>query len=168
MVQWNHMKKSHHHQSRALSQDELEKRRKQASRYFTTTSAIKIAEKYGVSRIAVYQWIDKWKKEGEKGLLQGTYGRISKMTVKQEESIKRDILKGAKKFGYDTDFWTLGRIATHIKKQIGIVYHDRSIAHTMTRFGFSCQKPVRRAKERNEKAIRTWVAHTWPAIKKRA
>ena len=160
------MKKSHHPPSRALSQDELEKRRKNASKYFNNQRIVWIANKYEVSRVAVYQWKAKWEKTGMKGLTQGKYGRISKMTKKEESDLKRNILKGAKKCGYDTDFWTLKRLTSYVKKKIGIVYRDRSLAHTLKRFGFSCQKPTRRAHERDEKAITTWLSTSWPAIKK--
>lgn len=163
------MKKSHHPPSRALSQDELEERRKKASRYFTTgKSVLWIAEKFGVTRSAVYQWKEKWKREGMNGLKKGSYGRVSKLTVKQEKEIQKDIAKGAKKCGYDTDFWTIKRIADHIKKKTRVVYQDRSLWHTLRRFGFSCQKPERRSRERNERAIATWLAVTWPSIKKGA
>lgn len=162
------MKTSHHHPSRALSQDELEKRRLGAVRYFNTRSNYWIASELGVSREAVGQWKRKWQAEGVKGLKHGTYGRISKLSPKQEKTIQRDILKGAGKCGYSGDFWTLERITNYIKKKTGVVYKDRSIWHTLGRFGFSCQVPGRRARERDEKAIQTWMADTWPTIKKGA
>lgn len=163
------MKTSHHPPSRALSQDELERRRKKASRYFNTEkSVIEIAKKFGVTRTAVYQWKKKWKTEGMEGLAKGSYGRTSKLTVKQEKEIQKDIVKGAKKCGYDTDFWTIKRITDHIKKKTKVTYQNRSLWHTLRRFGFSCQKPERRSRERDEKAIATWLAVTWPSIKKGA
>lgn len=162
------MKTSHQHPSRALSQDELEKRRLSAVRYLNKRSDYWIGKKLGVSREAVGQWRRKWDTEGTAGLKQGTYGRISKLNPTQEKTIQKDILKGAEKCGYSGDFWTLRRITSHIKKKTGIVYKDRSVWHTLERFGFSCQIPERRARERDEKAIQTWVAQTWPAIKKGA
>lgn len=162
------MKKSHHHPNRALSQDELEKRRISAVAYFNTQSNYWIGNRLGVSREAVGQWKRKWEAEGVKGLKRGAYGRISKLSPKQEKTIKEDILKGAEKCGYSGDFWTLRRITHYIKKKANVVYKDRSVWHTLERFGFSCQIPERRARERDEKAIQTWVATTWPAIKKGA
>ena len=163
------MKTSHHPPSRALSQDALEKRRKKAAQYFNTNkSVIWIANKFGVTRTAVYQWKKEWEREGGKGLKKGVYGRVSKLTPEQEKEVRKDILNGAKKCGYDTDFWTIKRIADHIKKKTSVTYEDRSLWHTLKRFGFSCQKPNRRSRERDEKAIATWLSTTWPAIKKGA
>jgi Winged helix-turn helix len=33
--------------------------------------------------------------------------------------------------------------------------------------GWTLQRPARRARERNDEAIRQWVAERWPAIKKK-
>jgi hypothetical protein len=33
--------------------------------------------------------------------------------------------------------------------------------------GFSCQRPERRAIERNEEAVRQWKRTKWPALKKK-
>lgn len=152
--------------SRDMSQDELEKRRFSAVRYFNTRSDYWIGKKLSVSREAVGQWRRKWKIDGVKGLRHGTYGRVSKLTPAQETIIQKDILKGAEKCGYVGDFWTLERITAHIKKKTGIMYKDRSVWHTLLRFGFSCQVPERRARERDERAIQRWMRTTWPAIKK--
>lgn len=151
-----------------MSQEELERRRLSAVKYFNKQSDYWIGKKLGVSREAVGQWHRKWESEGIDGLKRGIYGRISKLNSTQEKTIQKDILKGAEKCGYSGDFWTLGRITNYIKKKTGVVYKDRSVWHTLLRFGFSCQVPERRARERNERAIRDWVKITWPAIKKGA
>ena len=150
-----------------MSQDELEKRRMKAASHFKSGKTNSwICKRLGVSHAAVTQWYAKWKKGGMDALLQGKYGRISKMSPEDEKKIQADILKGAKECGYDTDYWSLRRLTDYIKKETGISYEDRSVWHTMERFGFSCQKPARRARERDEKAITTWIKTTWPAVKK--
>ena len=152
-----------------MSQDELEERRLSAVPYFRQhKSQYWIGEKLDVSREAIGQWYRSWKKEGIVGLKQGKYGRISKLTIKQERIIQGDILKGAQKAGYSGDFWTLERITNHIKKKTGVLYQERSVWHTLKRFGFSCQIPQRKARERDEKAINTWIKETWPKIKRGA
>jgi len=163
------MAHSQQHPSRALTQQELEARRLKAGAYFGGgKSQSWVRAKLGVSRAAVCQWYAKWAKEGEAGLLRGKYGRAIKLTPHQEKRLQRDILRGALKCGYANDCWTLKRIGHHIRKTTGVVYKDRSVWHTMERFGFSCQKPKRKARERDEKAISTWLATTWTAIKKGA
>ena len=149
-----------------MPQDELERRRLRAVKYFNKRSDYWIGKKLEVSREAVGQWRRRWQTGGVKELKQGTYGRVSKLSLTEEKTIQKDILKGASKCGYSGDFWTLQRITDYIKKKTGIIYKDRSVWHTLERFGFSCQVPERRARERDEKAIQTWMRETWPMIKR--
>lgn len=152
-----------------MSQDELEKRRMKAANHFTSGKSNGwVCKRLNVSHAAVTQWYAKWKKGKKDALKQGKYGRISKMSPKEEKQVQKDILKGALACGYDTDYWTLRRLTDYIRKETDISYKDRSVWHTLERFGFSCQIPERRARERDERSITTWIKTTWPAIKKGA
>lgn len=156
-----------HHPNRALSQEKMEERRLQAVPYFKRKwSERHIAEKLGVSGPSVHEWKVAWKKNGRDGLKAGHYGRISRLTEKKEALVRRNILKGANEQGFSGDFWTLKRLTIGIKRWTGISYGDRSVWHVLKRLGFSCQKPVKRARERDEEAIQTWLATTWPKVKK--
>ncbi len=46
-------------------------------------------------------------------------------------------------------------------------YKPSGVWHVLRGMGWSCQKPERRARERNEQAIATWRHEDWPHIKKR-
>jgi|SRR3989338_4843133 len=158
-----------HHPNRALSQKEMEARRLKAVPYFKQRwSERRIAEKLGVSGPSVHEWKVAWKKHGLSGLKAGRYGRTSKLTPKNEKLIRQNILKGASEQGFSGDFWTLKRLTMGIKRWTGISYEDRSVWHVLKRLGFSCQKPIKRARERNEEAIQTWLSTTWPKVKKGA
>lgn len=158
-----------HHPNRALSQEEMEERRLKAVPYFKWKwSERRIAEKLGVSGPSVHEWKVAWKKSGRDGLKAGHYGRVSRLTSKKEALVRRNILKGAGEQGFSGDFWTLKRLTVGIKRWTGIAYEDRSVWHVLKRLGFSCQKPIKRARERDEEAIQTWLAETWPKVKKGA
>lgn len=160
---------STHHPNRALSQKEMEARRLRAVPFFKkgwTERAI--AEKLGVKGPTVHEWKVAWKEKGINGLRAGRYGRVSRLSAKQARTVRRNILKGANEFGFSGDFWTLKRLTIGVKRWTGITYEDRSIWHVLNRLGFSCQKPIKRARERDEEAIRTWVTKTWPEVKKGA
>src|SRR5213079_1317667 len=43
---------------------------------------------------------------------------------------------------------------------------DRGLVPLLRAFGRTLQRPAKRAKERNETAIRHWVTTRWPAVKK--
>ena len=160
---------THHHPNRALSQKEMEARRLRAVPYFKKTwPERRIAQKLGVSPIAVHQWKVAWKQKGRRGLKARRYGSVSKLSTKKEASVRAKIKKGAEAAGFSGDFWTLNRLTNAIRTWTGISYQDRSVWHLMRRLGFSCQKPAKRAVERDEKAINTWLTDIWPKVKKGA
>ena len=147
----------------------MEARRLQAVPYFRKGWSLRrIAQKFGVSPIAVHQWKVAWKRKGSAGLKAGRYGSVSKLSPKKEKVVQRRLLKGAEVNGFSGDFWTLSRMTKAIATWTGVTYRDRSVWHLMRRLGFSCQKPAKRAAERDEKAIKTWVTDIWPQVKKGA
>jgi transposase len=77
------------------------------------------------------------------------------------------LLKGATAHGFSTDLWTLPRVATVIARTYGVQYHPAHVWKILRGEGWSCQKPERRAKERDELAIQRWRTERWPHIKKR-
>jgi transposase len=74
---------------------------------------------------------------------------------------------GPLRAGYRTDLWTLGRVAELIDGEFGARYHPAHVWKILTTLGWSCQKPERRAVERDEAAIARWKREAWPRIKKR-
>jgi transposase len=47
----------------------------------------------------------------------------------------------------------------------GVRYHPGHVWRILRGLGWSVQRPVRVAAERDEQAIARWVAEDWPAIK---
>lgn len=156
---------AHHHPNRALPVKELEKRRLRAGRYFTNGKTAYFIEKhFGVSATTAREWRTRW----QNGTLRaGHQGNTSKLTPAQKKDVARHILQGPRAAGYTTELWTLSRITLLIKKTQAVHYEPRSVWHLLRAIGFSCQKPIRRAKERNEKAIRVWIQTEWPKLQKR-
>ena len=161
--------KTHHHPNRARSQKELEARRLRAVPYFKKSWSLRhIGKKLGVSFIAVHQWKTAWQAKGIAGLKAGQYGPVSKLSPAKEKVVRSRILQGAETHGFSGDYWTLNRITDAVKSWTGVRYQNRSVWHVLKRLGFSCQKPVKRAVERDERAIRIWKQKTWPQLKKGA
>src|SRR4030042_1124503 len=75
-------------------------------------------------------------------------------------------LKGPRKTGYRTDLWTCRRVAEVIAKTFDVEYHSAHVWKILHELGWTCQKPERRARERNEAAIAHWRKHECPRIKK--
>lgn len=156
---------STHHPNRALSVQELEKRRKRAGRHFDKgKTAYFVAQHFAVSSTTAREWRERWKTGTLDAMPQG---RVSLLSDTQKKAVTRSILKGPVAAGYGTELWTLGRLTALITKEHKVRYQPRSVWHLMQELGFSCQKPTRRARERDEKAITTWIQTEWPQLRKR-
>jgi transposase len=144
-------------------------RRVGAARLFTAKLAqAEVARRLGVSRQAVSRWWHAWKAGGVEGLRGvGSTGRPRKLTDDQLCQLSAYLLEGAKSHGYRTEMWTLRRIAAVVRRRFRVTYHPGHVWKLLGALGWSCQRPEHRARERNEPAIRRWLKHRWPVIKKR-
>ena len=147
---------------------QLEKRRRQAIQLLKggkTVSAI--ARWLGASKSSVVRWRDAHQRNGLEGLrARDIPGRPSRLSARQKGGLVRVLLQGPLKAGYTTDLWTLKRITEVIWKHFRIRYHANHVWRLLGQLGWSCQKPERRAKQRDEEAIARWVRYDWPRIKK--
>lgn len=126
-----------------------------------------VARKLRVTPAAVSLWHQAWEAEGMKGLKsKGHPGFVSEFTEADGKKVRAALLKGARKYGYATDLWTLERIADVMKKVTGKSFGTTWTWHIVLSLGFTNQKPERRSKERDEMAIETWQRSTFPRLKK--
>jgi transposase len=150
------------------NQQHLENRRRRAIELLQSgLSMSAVAKKVGSSVSSVFLWKQMHEKDGEQGLdAKPVPGRPTKLTSVQNKKIVNHLLKGALHYGYSTDLWTTRRVAEIIEKKLGVSYHPNHIWRILTGLGWSCQKPEKRAKERNEKTIEQWKEAEWSHIKK--
>lgn len=94
-------------------------------------------------------------------------GRPLKLAKRQRARLPKLLLRGARAYGYRTDLWTLARIAALIRQEFAVDYHPCHISRVLADCGWSCQKPARRALERDEAAIEQWKRYQWRALKKK-
>jgi transposase len=93
-------------------------------------------------------------------------GAKPKLAREDRPKLAKLLLKGPLAHGYWTDLWTLQRVAQLIEKHFGVHYHPSSVWRLLRAMGWTAQKPERRARERNEEAIRRWRRRDWVRIKK--
>jgi len=84
----------------------------------------------------------------------------------QKEELLRILERGPGAAGYKTELWTLKRVAEVIRRRFGVHYNPCHVWTILVKLGWSCQKPERRARERNEGEIERWRREGWPDIKK--
>ena len=94
-------------------------------------------------------------------------GRPTKLDAAARRKLDRLLRKGAKAAGYPTDLWTCPRMRNLIRREFGVRYHVDHIGRLLRCLGWTPQRPERRARERDEEAIRRWVKVDWPRIKKK-
>ena len=127
-----------------------------------------VAAKVGTTVRSVNRWWIAYCEQGKTGLDALPHpGKPCRLSPRQRDLLTRRLLKGAKANGYSTDLWTCVRIAEVIERHYGVHYHVDHIPRLMASLGWSCQKPERRAVERDEAAIERWVLKDWSRIKKR-
>jgi putative transposase len=120
-----------------------------------------------VSRAAVSQWQTRWQHGGARRLTARPTGhRRAKVSAAQWRVLGRILDRGAVASGFDTEQWTLKRIAHVLERHCGVHYHARYLERPLKAHGFSLQRPASRAKERDERLVVAWLLHTWPALKK--
>ncbi len=148
----------------------LEKRRKEAARMFKTgKKQAEVARLLGVSRQSVSRWYKDWDRSGIRSLkAAGRAGRKPKIGSGDLMAIEKALRKGARANGFNTDLWTLKRVAKVIENVAGVHYHQGHVWRILRKsMGWSLQRPAKKAKERNEKAVKVWIAETWPELKKK-
>src|SRR5512143_144257 len=146
----------------------MEERRLAAlPRFERGESLASIARQLGVSRQAVFVWVGRWRRQGEKALHRRPRpGRPPKLAPRQLAGLPRLLARGAEAYGFSSPIWTTQRVADLIWRRFRVRYDRDHVCRLLHRFGWSWQKPARRARERDERAIQHWVKHTWPRLKK--
>lgn len=135
----------------------------------TTTSDI--SRKLGVSRQAIYGWIDKYSKSGEKGLANHRRGRPKGTQLEPWQSAQIvKLIKNSCPDELSMPFflWTREAVGLLIKRKFNISLSRWTVGRYLSNWGFSPQKPARRAIEQNPQAIERWLNIEYPAIQKLA
>lgn len=147
---------------------ELERRRLRAMDLVKAGYSLnETARRMGCAAISVMRWRNAYRGGGRQALCpRPTPGRPPRLTVRQKDRLQRELLKGAISHGYRTDLWTTRRIADVIKARFEVRYHRNHIGRLLHALGWSCQKPDRRAIERDEEGIKRWKRGKWLRVKK--
>lgn len=149
--------------------EQLETRRRRAIAQVKTGHTLSaVARQLSASVSSVCRWWQAYQRDGPRGLRpKPTPGRPSRLSDTQKRKLVSLLGQGPLRAGYRTDLWTLRRVADLIRRQFDVRYHPAHVWKLLRGLGWSCQKPERRAVERDEAAIARWKRTAWPRIKKR-
>lgn len=148
---------------------ELERRRLRAlSLLEQGLQPVEVAQRLGVDRRSVRRWKAAVRRSGPKALRAvPAPGRPPKLAERHRGRLERLLLRGAQAAGFENDLWTCARIAQLIEGHFKVRYHPDHVGRLLHSLGWSVQRPVRRARERDEARIEHWVKRQWPRIKKK-
>ena len=128
-------------------------------------SGTAIAEALKASQSAVSTWLKRARIGGVEALQRHPApGRVPKLSADQRAQLPALLAKGAESYDFVGDVWTTRRVAAVIQRTFGVRYHPAHVSRLVRQEGLSLQKPVVRATQRNEAAIRAWQAERWPAL----
>lgn len=82
--------------------------------------------------------------------------------------ILRIVMKPATTFGFESPLWTCRRIMDVLRRELKLVVSVPTVWRGLRRLRLSCQKPERRAIERDPAKRKTWLEEEWPEIKRLA
>lgn len=147
---------------------ELEKRRGRAIDLLKTGLSISgVARRLGCSHSSVILWRDAVRRNGVSALkAKPAPGRPARLTPAQFKRLPALLLRGALAWGYSTDLWTTERVGKVIEREFKVRFHRAHVGRLLADLHWSCQKPERRAIERDDDAIERWKRYRWSAIKK--
>ena len=134
---------------------------------------VAIAEIVGVHRNTVSNWWKTYEREGAKGLKAKKRGfepgQWRTLDAAQEREIQGVIVeKTPDQLKLVFALWTRQAVQELMKIRLGITMPIRTVGEYLKRWGFTPQKPVKRAYEQRPAAVRKWLDEEYPAIAKRA
>lgn len=139
----------------------------------TGHKVMRIAELTGLTWLSVRRGIDRYETEGAAGLKPKERGRSPgdgrSLSAEQEGHIRRLICeKRPEQLKMDFALWTRGAVMELIARECGISLKIRAVGNYLKRWGFTPQKPIRRAYEQSPAAVQTWLEESYPAIEAQA
>src|SRR5690242_8216146 len=134
---------------------------------------VEAAAMVGVNRRFVGQWVKVAAQGGEAVLAGRPRGRRpgeqKALSAAQQEGLRYLIARGCPdQYGLSFALWTRQAVRALIARESGVWLSLPVVGRYLRAWGFTAQRPARRATERQEGAVRTWLESTYPAIAQRA
>jgi transposase len=128
-----------------------------------------VANILGVAESSVYEWQSKYRAGGLAALsTKIASGRKRGLTDKQLLQLYKWICGNPRQVQFDFGLWTRKIVRDLIAREFRISYTPQNVGKILKMLGFSPQRPLWHALERDPERRREWMEVTFPAIKKRA
>ena len=127
----------------------------------------------GVRSASISEWWKNYKDNGIKGLSSKKRGVKSEdkklLSTKQEQEIQRMIIDTMPdQLKLDFALWTRKAVKELFEREFGVVLAINTMGDYLRKWGFTPQKPKKKAYEQCSKKVQKWLDEEYPAIQKRA
>src|SRR5215218_1509519 len=163
-----------HVDMRSLTPEAQEERRRQVIglRQAGQTFAA-IAAQVGLTPTGVFDICKRFAERGPAGLKSQSRGPAPGhgclLTAEQEAEVQVLIQQQMPDaLGLDFALWSRAAVQALVRQRFGIVVAVRTMGSYLARWGYTPQKPLRRAYEQDPAAVRRWLRREYPAITARA
>jgi transposase len=123
-----------------------------------------IAHDLRISVRSVQRWRKAWSQGGPGALASKGPASLPLLSDELFAVLEHELAKGPAAHRWPDQTWTLSRTKTLIGRRFHKSYTVQGVAALMKRHGWSCQVPARRAVERDDAGVATWVKETWPDV----
>lgn len=133
---------------------------------YTKTEVARILD---VAESSVYGWQKAYRESGLAALsTKIASGRKRLLSDRQMLQLSGFIRRDPRQLEFEFGLWTRKMVRELIRRKFGIDYSEQNVGRILKMLGFSPQRPVYQALERDEEKRRIWREETFPAIRERA
>jgi transposase len=159
---------------RSLTPEAQEERRRQVIglRQAGQTYAV-IAAQVGLTQTGVFDICKRFAEHGPAGLKSKPRGQVpghgNLLTAEQEAEVQALMRQQMPdELGLDFALWSRAAVQALVWQRFGVAVAVRTMGTYLARWGYTPQKPLRRAYEQDPAAVRRWLRREYPAIAARA
>lgn len=132
-----------------------------------------VAKIFGVAPNTISNWVKRYKAEGLKGLgdkPRGVKSEDKKLLSKEQERAIQKMITDTMPDQLKLDFalWTRKAVMELVEREFGVVLALTTMGDYLRKWGFSPQKPKKRAYEQCPAKVQKWLDQEYPTIKQRA
>ena len=132
------------------------------------TAQAKVATVFGVSKQVMSRWVCRYRREGSAACRARKRGRPSTTRLRPHQAatmvrLITDRCPDQLKMSFV--LWTREAVRELLAHRFGVQLSIWTVGRYLRRWGFTPQKPLRRAYEQDPAAVRRWLRRVYPAIR---
>ena len=119
-----------------------------------------------VNEASVSRWLQRARSAGGAKALRRRKapGAARRLPRARWQRLRALLRRGAQAHGFHGALWTRQRVATLIEREFAVVYSPRHVGRLLAAMNWSVQRPLRRARQRNEEKVARWRSERRPAL----